>query len=611
MQKIKQLPLHEAQKIAAGEVVERPANAIKELIENSIDAQAQQVQIYIENGGQSLIRVVDNGYGMSSKDAQICFDHHATSKINTVEDLLTLQSFGFRGEALASIAAVSTICLITKEKNTLFGTQVNRDAQTIVDIKEVSCAEGTDITIKNLFYNVPARKKFLKTVPTEVRQITQLFQAFCFDYPTIHFSLYSENKLVYNCPPVKTLLERVFQFWDRQEAEHMISLDSAENKEINISGIISNHQSFRYDRYHQFFFVNQRWIKNHQLAKALLKGYLNVIPQNRYPAAVISIQINSAEVDINIHPRKQEVQFLHPRIIEQLIQKTVKQTLENHLSQHIQKPVTFSSTQENEHNYSVDQPFKPATLRNNEFIPSFSSSAIEFESLSIPEPITYSGQDKEIKPAHKTDENLTITVEKPSPLSMQNIQLLGQLKKTYILAQDKDGLFIIDQHAAHERILYEQFRTRFNALETINLITPHIVSLSEDEYQTIHPHLEHIGEYGLALEPFGNKQLIIQSTLGYLKKVSFETLIKEIISLIKEYAQLPHEEFHKMLHEKIHAQMACKAAVKAGDTLSNEQMQQLLNDLYETKNRFACPHGRPTGWLLTTYEIEKKFKRKL
>ncbi len=341
MAKIKQLSPHEAQKIAAGEVVERPANIVKELIENSIDAGATRITVYIEDGGKRLIRVVDNGCGMDLADAQICFDRHATSKITHVDQLESIDTFGFRGEALASIASVSKITLITKEENVLEGTKIIVNTNTIVETNSVACVTGTDISVQNLFDNVPARKKFLKATQTEWRAIQLLFNAFCFDYSHIHFLLFSDGKQILNCPATTILKNRALQLWEPSTHNHLLELQADTNSVISLSGVISDHQHYRYDRSGIYFFVNKRWVKNQHLSSAFIKGYANVLAAGKYPVAAVHITVPSNEVDINIHPRKEEVKFLHPRRVEQALQQAVKATLEKNLSQHLKKDVAI------------------------------------------------------------------------------------------------------------------------------------------------------------------------------------------------------------------------------------------------------------------------------
>jgi DNA mismatch repair protein MutL len=660
MPKIKQLSSHEAQKIAAGEVVERPANIVKELVENSIDAGATRISIYIEDAGKQLIRVVDNGCGMDKSDAQICFDRHATSKITHVDELESITTFGFRGEALASIASVSHITLITKEEDSLEGVHITIDANTITNIAPVACTTGTDISVKNLFYNVPARKKFLKTTATEWRAIQLLFNAFCFDYPHIHFALYTENKQVNNCPSTQSLDNRAAQLWDAQLHKHLLTLHSSDSS-CTINGVISDHQHYRYDRSSIYFFVNKRWIKNQQLASALIKGYANVIPEGRCPVAIINLTIPTAEVDINIHPRKEEVKFLHPRRIEQALQQAVKKALELNVSQHINKNITFRSSfakASEDRACFTPQPKNFTPFNFNSFFAQQENQQIPLSSFdTLPSDFTKASSDRsaalktngeetnkiieEDNPfpiQNNTSDQITspsfppfvlsaalgsVSKDQQQPLALQNdtsektpqhanhYRLIGQYNKTYLLIEKEDGLFLIDQHAAHERILYELFANRFNEVATTHLMFPQLITLSQHDITLITPHLEILTTNGILIEQCASDQLIVQALPAHLKEQSLSDLIKEMISWIIEYKTVDLEDLKKTIHKKLQAQMACKAAVKAGDELTQEKMHQLLIDLEKTANRFSCPHGRPTGWLLSLNEIEKKFKRKL
>jgi DNA mismatch repair protein MutL len=632
MPKIKQLSAHEAQKIAAGEVVERPANIVKELIENSLDAHATSISLYVKDGGKELIRVVDNGSGMDLDDAQLCFNKHATSKITHVDELETINTFGFRGEALASISAVGKVTLITKTDDTLEGNKLSVEQNSINNIEAVSATTGTDIAIQDLFYNIPARKKFLKTRDTEWRHILQLMHAFCLDYPNIHFKLFSEDKIVLNCPPTDDLATRFTQIWDNHNNKEMLSV-KAERSDgtVAIAGTISNHQQFRYDRNGIFFFVNNRWIKDYKLTNALIKGYQNVIPHGKYPMAAIMITIDPKLVDINIHPRKEEVRFLHPRMVETLIKDTVKQELEQNISAHI-SPESFgrATSAPTTHIPSpASKTFTPFDFDSVPFMqededsappsvqerPAFDPTSVVHTSPIIPHTPPTGNQHTTINnhTVQKTATPEAITHEKeqvsiPKELSFQ---IIGQYKKTYILIEQEDGLYLVDQHAAHERVLYELFSQRFDDVATIRLIFPQIIPVSQQELELFEPHLNLFHTNGIMIEPFGDNQLIVQSTPAHLKNASIQELVKQVIGWIYEQQNADEKDFFKAVNEKLHAQMACKAAVKAGDVLTMQQMQQILKDLHNSANRFACPHGRPTGWLLSVPEIEKKFKRRL
>jgi len=602
MPKIKHLPIHEAHKIAAGQVVERPANAIKELIENSIDAGASRITIYIKDGGKQFIRVVDNGHGMDYEDAQTCLEKHATSKIRSIDDLATITSYGFRGEALASIAAVGIITLLTKETGSTEGTKVTTHEGNIT-AETVACPEGTDITITDLFHNVPARAKFLKKRETETRNILQIVQAISLAYPKHHFQLFVDGNLSLNCPAQPTIINRFSQLWGTQTAQHMMPLETTEPKKgISLSGAISNHAWFRYDRRTIFFLVNNRWVTNHHLARALVKGYDNVIPHGRYPTACISITIDPEQIDINTHPKKEEIVFEHPRIVEQLIYKAVRTTLEKGVSQQIKREVSFV-----ESTSSYAYPGLPARQATADRpVSAFAPP---------PDPQTYtpppSMEQQIASPIPRQEQQAAIAAQTTAiPKEAEPYTLIGQFNKTYLLIEQEEGLYLIDQHAAHERILYELFAHRFEDVPTIQLMFPQLIPCNKDDLAILEPHLPLFHEHGIAIEPFGKDQLMIQSTPVHLKNAPLAELIKQVVGWIQEYSSVDKETFIKTVHDKLRAQMACKAAVKAGDKLSNEQMQELLSDLYECPNRFSCPHGRPTGWLFSLPEIEKKFRRR-
>lgn len=617
MARIKQLTPHEAQKIAAGEVVERPANVVKELVENALDADATHISIYIEDAGKKLIRIVDNGCGMGQEDAHLCFKHHATSKITTVEQLSNLQTFGFRGEALSSIAAVSKITLITKEATASLGTQLYLENLHAVDEQSITCNTGTDIQIADLFYNVPARKKFLKTNDTEWRQIQLLFQAFCLDYKHIHFALYHNNSLVYNCPPVADLSNRISQLYDHTIASQLLPI-AHETNGIHLEGVISAHTYGRYDRSAIFFLVNKRWVKNHNLSKSLLKGYANVLPPDKYPLACVHITLDPAQVDINIHPRKEEVQFLHPRIIEQAIQTAVKAGLEHHLSAQLQKKVTFA-LQQSWPVYAKSYAGQATSQSVHHAIETISPISTQFthapsvHQMPNPKPaLVEAATNSNFLPSSASSNQMQSL--DAIPIVTQDffdIQIVGQLHKTYILIEEKDGLFIVDQHAAHERILYEQFATRFEEVATIALLFPSIITISEHEMGLLMGHQEIFTRNHISIEQLGSNQVIVNAIPVHLKEINMDELVHQTIGWIEENQKCDPELFYKKVNEKLHAQMACKAAVKAGDILTQTQMHQLITDLQRVNNRFTCPHGRPTGWNISLYEIEKKFKRKL
>lgn len=638
MPKIKHLPAHEAQKIAAGQVIERPADIIKELIENSIDAQATTISLYVEDAGKQLIRVVDNGCGMDNDDAQLCFEKHTTSKIRSMEELQNISTFGFRGEAMPSIAAVCKVTLITKQQDASEGIIVTVQENVVQRSEPISASTGTDISASDLFYTIPVRKKFLKKHDTELRHITQLFHAFCLDYPHIHFKFFSDKKQMLNCPPVQKIIDRCTQLWQNIPAEHLLTIDTQhENASLHIAGAISDHQNFRFDRTGIFLFVNNRWIKDFKLSNAFIKGYMNVAPQGRYPMGCLAITVDPKLVDVNVHPRKEEVRFMNPRSVEQLIQTSVKNCLEENIAKRIPAiKNTFSFAQalqqeptSNQYRSATPTPYPKhsqppyQSFNFDEVFPepqAWDQSTITAPQVYTPEVLPVYPQENSVQEYHATNEKFeqvtqSITV-RPELVEGTTVMeppyiLIGQYHKTYILIEQKEGLFIIDQHAAHERILYELFAHRFTEVATIQLLFPVLITLSHDDVRTIEPYLPLFIQNGINIELFGANQLKVQATPVHLKDASLDDLIKQTIGWINEYKYLDEQQFIKKLHEKLRAQMACKAAVKAGDILTHAHMQQLLTTLHATENRLTCPHGRPTGWLLSNHEIEKKFKRKL
>lgn len=610
MSKIKLLSPQEASKIAAGEVVEHPANVVKELVENAVDAGATKIEIYLEQAGKRLIRIIDNGCGMSPEDAQLCFQNHATSKLEYVVDLPQVQTFGFRGEALSSIAAVSKVSLVTKEASAVHGTLSKIEGGIWGGQAVVACETGTDLKIADLFYNLPARQKFLKKDEVEWRQILQLFQAFVLAYPKIHFRLMHDDRQVHNCPAVTKLVDRIAQLWEASLVDQLLLVSNLSERG-SVSGLISNHQVFRYNRAQIFCFVNRRLVKNYALSKAIINGYANVLPEGRYPVAVLMIEVPFDQLDVNVHPRKEEVSFLHPRVVEQLISEAVKQALEQNISRQIASPQDFNRSI----NYGG---FDSVAAKSTKF------TGARFADFDFDSPVQMAPKQPDFGSKNSAkfndvvaDLDLAQQIAWSEPMVVQqtlaqrDYEIIGQLHRTYILISKPEGLVIVDQHAAHERVMYEKFKSRFEEVVTVQLMFPVMIMLSESDLQLVLPHLDLLVEHGVEIESFGVDQLIVQSIPAYLKQVKLDELIHQLIAWIQGGKQLDAPQLKKQLNEHLQAQMACKAAVKAGDTLTIEQMYELLDDLNQTENKLTCPHGRPVAWNFTLNELEKKFKRKL
>lgn len=635
--KIKILAPQEAQKIAAGEVVERPANVVKELLENALDAQATKITIYISEGGKKLIRIIDNGTGMSPEDARICILPHATSKITIVEELNSISTFGFRGEALASVASVSHMQLITKHTHAAEATQLTITAGEIAEETTVAANTGTDITIKELFYNVPARQKFLKTEKTEWYAIQQLVHAYALAYPQLHISLYHNQNMTINCPPATTLRQRCEQLFEVTTTQHLLDVQEEDaDTKTTLTGVITNHQYGRYDRSNIYFMVNGRWVKNYKLSSALTKGYQGVLRDGQFPCAVISITVPQHTIDINIHPRKEEVQFLHPRKIELMLQNTVHKLLNEHIVAQLQQDLG-SINSPGGHSAWHGQSLEP-------HVPTYAPTHARAQELSAPYfpaheshiPVTQVPYDwqkstpelaPELNAATITYTQQPLLQETTSQELQQNYMLLGQLKQTYIILETDAGLMMVDQHAAHERVLYEQIGAQLAQAESIKLLFPEIITLpaSSTHHPLILPVLRSLGvvgseiellanlaqDFGIEIEPFGQNQLRVSATPVYVKPHMLKDIILNMAQELSMTGALDPQTARKQMAHKLQAMIACKAAVKAHDVLNEAEMHQLIKQLLATPNRLTCPHGRPTSWVISTYDLERRFKRVL
>ncbi len=622
MPKIHRLAPEEAQKIAAGEVAERPANVVKELMENALDAGATEISLSIEDGGKKLIRIIDNGCGMSKEDAYLCIEHHATSKITSVNDLDTITTFGFRGEALSSIAAVSKMTLNTKEAEADAGLSLIIEAGAIKKETVTALNTGTDISIKDLFYNVPARQKFLKSKETEWRAIVQLFHAMCLAYKDVLFKLSHNGRPIYTIPKVETLEDRISQIFE-PALKQKIVIAKAQQERMNLSltAAFSPPDYTRFDRSQIFCFVNNRWVKNYRLAQALIKGYQGMLQPQRYPAGVLFITLDSTYVDINIHPRKEEVQFLHPKIVSALITESVKGKLEEAQQSLFRpaQPLPSSSRREftqpvpAQHREPVIQPdVTPVVQPVKEEAPApFLTSPQALPQDNTPPP-TKSNQDAFLKAVtpyfskedrvQPQDTNLTI-------VSDLQYRLIGQVYTTYILIEVKNSLVYVDQHAAHERIMYERLKAQFEEIARVRLLFPQVITLTKSDLDLLEPHLELLQSFGIEAQRTAEAELVINETPLFVKNQSLDDCIKQAIAALHEHQYLDSTQLKKIIQERIHALLSCKAAVKAGDELSDEAMHSIIIELYSCENKLTCPHGRPTIWELKNSDLEKKFKR--
>jgi DNA mismatch repair protein MutL len=607
--KIKILPQSESIKIAAGEVIERPAHLIKELLENSLDAGAKNITLHLHHAGKTSIKITDDGCGMSPEDAVLCFAHHATSKINTVHDLQTIATYGFRGEALSSIASVSNVQLITKTETDKAATHLILKFGELMQQTHTSQATGTSLIITDLFENLPARKKFLKTDETEWTQIVTIFQAFALQHTQVHFKLFHNDHLVYNLAPTPTLHMRVGQIFDQHLHDQLLEVPMHQKNNITVSGAISSIHYHRFNRGQIFTFVNNRWVKNAEIVKGILKGYDGVLAHQKFPAAFIFVTVNPQEIDVNIHPKKEEVKFLHAHGVQKLIEEVVKQRLAAQIQQVLPEVEKLPE---------LNLRSKPS-MTNFDFLHSTASNLINNPSTTEKLTTLHNKKEEEktfssfVSPSFERESQpFTAIINQPTPLFLfesSSHTIIGQLNKTYIVIEKQQNLIIIDQHAAHERVLYERFKQNMGQTPSVHLLFPYILKLCKAQVTLLAQHQHILLEHGIVTDTFSDHEIVIQATPVQTSAEHGAEIIQMILKLLEQHEQASSQDIAQLLHEKIIAMRACKAACKAGDVLEIEQMNQLIAQLRDTENNFCCPHGRPTLWSLQQQEIDKHFKR--
>ena len=632
-------------RIAAGEVVERPASALKELIENALDAGAMRIEIEAEMGGRRLIRVRDDGIGMTRADALNALQRHATSKIATDADLTRITTLGFRGEALPSIASVSRMEILTRAFEEDTGTRLVVEGGEIKSVEEVGAPIGTTVTVRDLFYNVPARLKFLKTVPTELSHIIETVTRYAFAYPDVSFRLVHERQELIFTPGNGDLLTAAASIWGRETVQSMVQVDY-ERDAIRVWGLIAPPHQTRPTRQHQYFFVNLRPVRNKTLTAALDEAYKTLTPEKRYPACILLVGIDPRQVDVNVHPAKIEVRFQREQAVFEAVVNAIRAALLQHgmipsaLSPSVSRPQVITparppdaetihqilmqragrvpadrrvATAPTEANTSVDIPVAPAEppLAETPAAPTTAPAALPTgvdpfaaqERVPVPAPSPMLADETPLLPQTEPVQ----TAHMPFAHLMDDLHILGQVRNTYIVASTRQGLVLIDQHVAHERVLYEQLCYKRGALPIPkqHLLTPETLQLSRRDALLLQEKLPDLEAIGFELEPFGVDTYLIRAVPAALKGDPVQTLR----DIIDELVELSVSKRLPVAREQIWITTACKLAVKAGDQLSMPEMRQLIEDLARTENPYLCPHGRPITIALTWHEIERKFKR--
>ena len=601
---IVQLDSKTINKIAAGEVVERPASVVKELVENSIDAGATDISVYIEEFGLDLIKIVDNGKGMSKDDANIAWKSHTTSKLKTVEDLESITSLGFRGEALASIAAVSMMEIITRREEDPVGTRVKINGGVFDEREEVSCAPGTTIIVKNLFYNVPARKKFLKTKTTELAHIIEVTTRQALIHYDIHFQLmHNKNELV-NSPKSDNPLEPFIAVFGIELAKQMLPVDYSLDG-ITITGFTSKPSLTRASRENEMLYINKRYIKSQLISEATEAAYRTLIMKHRYPVCLLNIELDSSLVDVNVHPTKREVRFGNAKLIFTAITEAINKVLSNQDLWRESKTIMSKSKQ-------------PINVKQKTLIP-IAEGHIPEPHKPEQEKIDASTPQQTRLSFDKSSESKIIHSDGTSTLlpEAQIIRLsddfwikpLGQALNLYILCETQDGIALVDMHAAHERIRYEQLTKIYlsSKIELQELLQPITFEMSPERINFLTEYLPDLEKIGITLEAFGGNTYVIRTLPVMMDLVKTENDILNFFDEMKKEVTQVKEVNDRL--DAILKTMACHSVVRSGDIISIEKIRRILTDLSYCRQPFTCPHGRPTIIKITQKDLEKEFGR--
>lgn len=635
MARINVLPKEIYQLIAAGEVVERPSSVVKEMIENSLDAGAKNITIEIKNGGSTYIRITDDGCGIERDDVRKVFISHATSKISKKDDLNSIATLGFRGEAMASISAVSKVELLTKAENEEIGTRYEIAGGEELEFDDAGCPNGTTIVVRDIFFNTPARMKFLKKDVTEGNQVAGIVDRMAISHPEISFRFIRDGKQVLITSGNGDLKSTVYSVLGKEMSDSLMSVDYSFN-DMRITGFVSKPTASRKSRAGQYFYINNRIVKSKTAMAALEQAYKNTIMVGRFPACVLNIELNPAQVDVNVHPAKTEVRFANEKPIFDLVYYAVKTAIENDRTvkevEFKENPICWQEsknvyqnndnksfqakfdffkkkdeppsqqvikTKPRENFWQVEAPKPEYKIARDEKPKPRVDINIEYE-----EPEEISTAKSEDTPKEQDIEKVVIADEKDNENFIPNFKLIGEAFKTYLIVEIENELYFIDKHAAHERMNFERFKAQAT-VETQMLLAPVVVNLTKDEFIAISENVELIKKCGFELEEFGESQIIVRAIPSLVDGDSVKDLMLEIAQKLLEHKT-------DILPDKIdwiYHSASCRGAVKAGDYTSRQEQEMFVKKLLSMPNIRFCPHGRPVFIKMSKYDIEKQFGR--
>jgi DNA mismatch repair protein MutL len=594
MSRIRLLPEILASQVAAGEVVERPASVVKELVENSIDASARKIEVFIRRGGISLVRVVDDGCGMDRDDALLSLERHATSKIRTAADLAAIATLGFRGEALPSIASVSRFRLTTREASAIAGTEIIVAGGRIETVRDGGEAPGTQVEVRSIFYNLPARRKFLRSENTESRNIEHQLHLQATGHPEIAFAFVRDDRIAFQLPAAANLLERIRDLHGPELVQRLLPVEEPSvSGRIRIRGLIGQAGVSRQSRAQQLVFVNGRAIESPVLTAALREGYHTALMKGQFPVTFLFLDLDPAAVDVNVHPAKREVRFRDPAGVREAVVATIRKTLESgrrDWQQQFQRPV-------------ASQPGIPPPLTAQ---PPPEPQLIEPASRNmVPSHVNVRGED----PRKSSEAGPPKTAINAANASHQ-FQIIGILNKLYVLMENQDGLVLVDQHAAHERILFEELRRRMEeqGVPSQRLLLAQTFELAPRDAEWVERNAATLQKMGIGIEPFGQNAFKIDSLPTFLDVSDPVSFMRKVIDGLKSSS---NGSSPLRLGEDMIAKTVCRHAVKANDPLGYLEVEKLIGDLLECDLPYCCPHGRPTMIQISLSELEKKFGRKV
>lgn len=584
-----------ANKIAAGEVVERPASIVKELTENSVDAGATDISVELEKGGCQSIKVIDNGEGIDKEDVALVFERHATSKIHNFEDIYKVTSFGFRGEAMPSIASIARVELLTRRKDDSAGTKAILKAGLIQEIVPAGCPAGTQILITEIFANVPARRKFLKTEATEQGLCLDAITRLALAHPEIRFKVNVNGRDAFIAPQARDSSERIAMVMGEDFSNHCV-LINAQKENVSLTGFISRPEFTKSNSKSVFLFVNKRFVRDNSVTHAVLSAYRQIIEARRYPAAVLFLDIPPEDVDVNVHPAKMEVRFKDSRGIYDLVSKTIGQNLSG--AELASGSFVYRLTPR-ERTTTSSGFWRPKESFTRESAGLFSRQNLQ-QAISN-DLLARSGN-------QGAPDIVSDSVRSDKKITFENSRYLGQFADTYLVFAGENGLMMIDQHAAHERIILERLKkTAAQKIISQPLLMPEVVSLSPGQIALFSGYIEFLSEIGMEVEIFGRDAIVVKALPAILPQIQPRELISDIADQLSDQNQMPSLQEKK---EKILAALACRAAIKANHVLSGEEVAALCRDLEETPFNLTCPHGRPISISFPLGEIERLFKRK-